>query len=83
MAIGAIIVISLSYASQWSCAECICNAERFNNKAGPFVCSILETILLMQMVSKTPCRRRRIITNGLMCGSTVRTIHGVTIRKSK
>jgi len=48
MAIGAIIVTSLSYASQRSSAECICNAERFNDKAGPFVSSIMETILCMQ-----------------------------------
>jgi len=48
MAIGAIIVTSLSYASQQSSAECICNAERFDNKAGPFVCSIMETILRIQ-----------------------------------
>jgi len=72
MAIGAIIVTSLSYASQMLVAENICNAERFDNKAGPFVGSIMETILGMQMVSKTPCRRRWIVTNGLMCGSTVR-----------
>jgi len=58
MAIGAIIVTSLSYASQMSVAEYVCNAERFDNKAGPFVGSIMETILRMQMVSKTPCRRR-------------------------
>jgi len=63
MAIGAIIVTSLSYASQMSVAGYICNAERFNNKAGPFVGSIMETILRMQMVSKTPCRRRWIVTN--------------------
>jgi len=56
MAIGAIIVTSLSYASQLSSAESICNAERFDNKAGPFVGSIMQTILRMQMVSKTPCR---------------------------
>jgi len=37
MAIGAIIVTSLSYASQMLVAGYICNAERFNNKAGPFV----------------------------------------------
>jgi len=37
MAIGAIIVISLSYASQMSAAEYVCNAERFDNKAGPFL----------------------------------------------
>jgi len=48
MAIGAIIVTSISYASQRSWAECICNAERFDNKAGPFVDSIIETILHMQ-----------------------------------
>jgi len=34
------------------------------------------------MVSKTPCRRRRIVPNGLMCGSTVRKIHSVAIRNS-
>jgi len=50
MAIGAIIVTSLSYASQLLSAESICNAEWFNNKVGPFVGSIMETILLMQMV---------------------------------
>jgi len=72
MAIGAIIVTSLSYASQMSVAEYVCNAERFDNKAGLFVGSIMETILRMQMVSKTLCRRRWIVTNGLMCGSTVR-----------
>jgi len=53
------------------------------NKAGPFVGSIMETILRMQMISKTPCRRRWIVTNGLMCGSTVRKFHDVAIRKSK
>jgi len=83
MAIGAIIVTSLSYASQLSSAESIWNADRFDNKAGLFVGSIMETILLMQMVSKTPYRRRWITTNGLMYGSTVRKIHGVAIRKSK
>ena len=36
----------------------------------------------MQMVSKTPCRRRRIVTNRLMCGSTIRKIHSVGIGKS-
>jgi len=56
MAIGAIIVTSLSYASQMSVAEYVCNAERFDKKAGPFVGSIMETILCIQMVSKTPCR---------------------------
>jgi len=55
MAIGAIIVTSLSYASQMSVAEYVCSAERFDNKAGPFVGLIMETILRMQMVSKTPC----------------------------
>jgi len=49
MAIGAIIVTSLSYASQMSVAEYGCNAERFDNKAGPFVGSIMQIILLMQM----------------------------------
>jgi len=83
MTIGAIIVTSLSYALQMSVAEYVCNAERFDNKAGPFVGSIMETILRMQMVSKTPCQRRWILTNGLMCGSTVRKFHGVAIRKSK
>jgi len=48
MAIGAIIVLSLSYALQMSVAEYVCNAERFDNKAGPFVSSIMETILRMQ-----------------------------------
>jgi len=48
MAIGAIIVTSLSYARQMSVAEYICNAERFDNKAGPFVGSIMETFLRMQ-----------------------------------
>jgi len=83
MAIGAIIVTSLSYASHMSVAEYVCNAERFDNKAGPFVGSIMETILCMQIISKTPCRRRGIVTNGLMCESTVREIHGVVIWKSK
>jgi len=72
MAIGAIILTSLSYASQMSVAEYVCNAETFNNKAGPFVGSTMKTIVRMQMVSKTPCRRRWIVTNGLICGSTVR-----------
>jgi len=48
MAIGAIIVTSLSYASQLSSAESICNAERFDNQAGPFVGSIMKTILHIQ-----------------------------------
>ena len=72
MAIGAIIVTSLSYASQMSVAEYVYNAERFDNEAGPFVGSIMETVLRMQTVSKNPCRRRWIVTNELMCGSTVR-----------
>jgi len=72
MAIGAIIVTSLSYASQMLVGEDVCNAERFDNKAGPFVVSIMETILRMQMVSMTPCQRRWILTNELICGSTVR-----------
>jgi len=56
MAIGVIIKRSLSYTSQLSSAERSCNAASFDNKAGPFVGSIMETILPMQMVSKTPCR---------------------------
>ena len=48
MAIGAIIGTSLSYALQLSSAEYICNAERFDNRAGPFVGSIMETILRIQ-----------------------------------
>jgi len=48
MAIGTIIRTSLSYASQLSSAEYICNTERFDNKAGPFVGLIMETILRMQ-----------------------------------
>jgi len=83
MAIGVIIITSLSYASQMSVVEYLFNAERFNNKAGPFVGSIMETILRMQMVSKTRCRRRGIASNGLMCGSTIRKFHGMSIRKSK
>jgi len=72
MAIGAIIVTSLSSTLQIWVAEYVCNAERFDNKAGPFLGSIMETILRMQMESKTPCRRRWIVTNELMCWSTVR-----------
>jgi len=83
MAIGAIIVTSLSYPLQMSVAEYVCNVERFDNQAGIFVRSIMETILHMQMVNKTPCRRRLIVTNGLMCGSTLRKFHGVAIWKSK
>jgi len=48
MAIGAIIWTSLSYASQMSCTGSTWNAERFDNKAGPFVGSIMETTLCMQ-----------------------------------
>jgi len=48
MAIGVIIVTSLSSALQRSSAECIWKAERFDNKAGPFVGSIMGTILRMQ-----------------------------------
>jgi len=48
MAIGAIIWTSLSYASQLSSAEYICNAKRFDNKVGLFVGSIMQTILRMQ-----------------------------------
>jgi len=83
MAIGAIIMTSLSHALQMSIAGYICNAERFDIKSGPFVGLIIETILCMQMVSKTTCRRRWIVTNGLMCGSTVKKIHAVAIWKSK
>jgi len=83
MTIGAIIVTSLSYASQLSSAEHICNAKRFNNKAGPSVSLMMETILRMQMVSKTLCRRRWIVTNGVICQSTVRKFHSVAIRESK
>jgi len=54
MATGAIMVTSLSYASQMLVAGYTCNAERFDNKAGPFVGSLMKTILHMQMVSKTP-----------------------------
>jgi len=35
MAIGAIIVTSLSYASQRLAAEYVCNAERFNKQSWP------------------------------------------------
>jgi len=45
---------SLSYALQLSGAEYFCNADRFDNKAGAFVGSIMETILRMQVVSKAP-----------------------------
>jgi len=83
MAIGAIIVTSLSDASQMSVAEYVCSAARCDNKAGPLIVSIMETILRMKMVRKTPCQRRWIVTNGQMCGSTVRKYHGVAIRKSK
>ena len=37
MAIGAIMRTTLSYAFQLASTGYICNAERFNNKAGPFV----------------------------------------------
>jgi len=48
MAIGAIIRTSLSYALQLSSTGHTCNAERFDNKAGPFAGSIMETILRIQ-----------------------------------
>jgi len=48
MTVGAIVGTSLSYASQLSIAENICNAERFDNKAGLFIGSIMETILRKQ-----------------------------------
>jgi len=47
MAIGTIIGTSLSYALQLSSAEYICNIKTFDKKAGPFVGSIMETILRM------------------------------------
>jgi len=47
MAIGAIIVTSLSYASQMLVAEYVCKAERFDNKAGPFVGSIMDVTILL------------------------------------
>jgi len=43
-----IIRTSLSYASQLSSAGNTCNAEKFNNKAGPFLGLIMGTILRMQ-----------------------------------
>jgi len=48
MAIGALIMTSLSYTSQMSVVGYVCNAERFDNKAGPFVGMIMETTLRMQ-----------------------------------
>jgi len=48
MAIGVIIGTSLPYALQPSSGGYTCNAERFNNKAGPFVGLVIETILHMQ-----------------------------------
>jgi len=48
MAIGAIMGTSLSYALQLSSTGHTCNAERFDNKAGPFVGLIMETTLRMQ-----------------------------------
>jgi len=48
MAIGVIIRTTLSYASQLSSAGYICNAEWFDNKADPFVGSIMETIIRMR-----------------------------------
>ena len=48
MAIGAISETSLSYALQLGSAGYICNAERFDNKAGPFFGSVMKTILRMQ-----------------------------------
>jgi len=48
MAIGVIIGTSISYASQLSSTGYICNVERFDNKAGRFIGSIMETILHMQ-----------------------------------
>jgi len=48
MAIGAIIRTSLSYALQLLGVGNTYNAKRFDNKAGPFVGSIMETILPLQ-----------------------------------
>jgi len=48
MAIGAIIVTSLSYASQLLSTRHTCNTEMLDNKADLFVGSIMETILCMQ-----------------------------------
>jgi len=48
MAISVIIETSLSYASQLSSSGHTCNAERFDNKASPFVSSIIETTLYIQ-----------------------------------
>jgi len=48
MAIGVIIRTSLSYPLQLLSAGNTCNAERFDNKAGPFVGSIMETIIGIQ-----------------------------------
>jgi len=52
MAIGAIVGTGLFYALQLSSAGYICNAERFYNKAGPFIGSIMETILHMQWYAR-------------------------------
>jgi len=52
MAISVIIRTSLSYALQLSSAGKTCNAKRFDNKAGPFVGSIMETILRMQWYAR-------------------------------
>jgi len=46
MAIGAIIGTSLSYALQLLSAGYICNTERFDNKAEPFVGSIMRPFCL-------------------------------------
>jgi len=48
IAVGVIIWTSLSYASQLLSTGHTCSAERFDNKAGPFVGSIKKTILCMQ-----------------------------------
>jgi len=55
MAIGAIIETSLSYASQLSSAGYTCNAERFDNKAGLFVGSIMKSILGIHISKKLSC----------------------------
>jgi len=48
MAIRAIIGTSLSYALQLSPAAHTCNTERFDNKGGLFVGSIMHTIRCIQ-----------------------------------
>jgi len=54
MAIGAIIVTSLSYASPLSVTGCICNGERLDNKAGLFFSFDHGDHSAYAVVSKTP-----------------------------